>query len=83
MHSSGIACGYDVYNLFETLGFIQANTVVQGGAVHNRSFMPTLVNSFNTQFCTQVFNFCICIVTFIHPFHMPYNNHFLFKETNL
>ncbi len=83
MHSNRGACGNAVYNLLVTVGSVAAGLHTTALGVHKPGFIPTLLNSFLTQFCTLLFDFRICFAGFIHPFHTPYNNHTFFKETNL
>lgn len=83
MLSQKSACGYAVYNIWGAGGFAVDDTPSCSRVVQKPWFIPTLVNSFYTRFCTLVFDFPICFTGLVHPFHTPYNNHSFLKETNL
>ncbi len=83
MHSKKPVCGYAVYKYRVTRGSSPASKRSLNGAVQKLWFIPTLLNSFYTRFCTLVFDFHLCFSNLFHLFHITYNNHFFLNETNL
>lgn len=51
--------------------------------VHKSTLLHTFMNKFSTQSYTGYFSFSICSMALLHTFHTTYNNHSIFKETNL
>lgn len=83
MPNQRIGCGYSVYKSWVSGGLVVVDLSAYHTAVHNRQFIPRLMNSFYTQFCTPYFDNCIWFDRFIHLFHTTYNNHSFLNETNL
>lgn len=81
--SGWFSWGQPVQNHYFFCGVFREQIEATKQYVHNPEFLHTFLNNFSTRKFTGYFSFSICLQELIHFFHTTYNNHSVFKETNL